>query len=330
MRGLLVRAAQADKVGALQKQPNRGEAIHAKFDTFPRGEPVVADDGWGICKLDATALFCSSSPSSPRAGLRRGSEPPRTGFSLQKPGVLRGPGLPRGRLRHLGRGGTRQHGEPERNASSNPAWSGALVGPRWAPTSMAPRRRQALLSCTSPSRGDAPAPRPPGPAARSRRARRWTVPAYRWNRYPAWARGRSPLVRTHQGQDPAGARRPVRLQTLFVAMATRRWWKDHPSPPLRSAKNCPVRKQSSADGPLFFAYELVHSLLRSRAGKEAWGWRRRLEAVSLEVDGLPLLPSSPGAAGGRFEANGSSPAARRGSPIANVPLPLDPEPHLAG
>jgi phosphorylase kinase alpha/beta subunit len=57
MRGLLfAMMRQADKVEKFKQNQNPLDALHAKYDT-ETGSTVVADDGWGHLQLDATSVF---------------------------------------------------------------------------------------------------------------------------------------------------------------------------------------------------------------------------------------------------------------------------------
>ena len=70
MRGLLIAMMrQADKVERFKRSRNPNDALHAKYDT-KTGDTVVADHEWGHLQLDATGFYMLSLAQMTKSGLR--------------------------------------------------------------------------------------------------------------------------------------------------------------------------------------------------------------------------------------------------------------------
>ena len=70
MRGLLLAMMrQADKVERFKRSRSLGDALHAKYDK-QTGQTVVSDQEWGHLQLDATAIFMLNLAQMIRSGLR--------------------------------------------------------------------------------------------------------------------------------------------------------------------------------------------------------------------------------------------------------------------
>jgi len=193
--------------------------------------------------------ICSSSPSSPKGGLGRGSEHHERDF-LQN-WCITWPGPNRvADFTALGAGDRATHGgagaaTPARSPGQRRPWR-----PSMGSTSRPPRRRQ-LPVCTSPSpppgdRLPAAASRPCCPGVRGE-PRRWTVHAYRVG-YPAWPWKIPMLANATRDKNPAelGAGTAT---TLSSAMATRRWWKTNHRLHYEREELAQFEKQSECEWP---------------------------------------------------------------------------------
>ncbi|MCT0203414.1 glycoside hydrolase family 15 protein [Synechococcus sp. CS-602] len=315
MRGLLVAMLrQADKVERFKNSLDRGDAIHAKFDTC-RGEPVVADDGWGHLQLDATALYLLQLAQLTKSGLVVVQSHHERDF-LQNLVYYVARAY---RVADYGiweRGDKGNHGEPERNASSIGLVKAAL---------------EALdgLDLYGPH-GDGSCclhiPQPP--VMRLRRALQALLPRESASKevdsaclsvigYPAWAVEDPLLVER--------TRDKIRRE-LGGFYGYKRFRRDGHQTVVEDHHRLHYEREELAqfeaiecEWPLFFAYELVTACCESR-WEEAWSWRRRLEAVSLEVDGLPLLPELYLVPQESIEAERLQPGSQARIANANVPL----------
>jgi len=88
------------------------------------------------------------------------------------------------------------------------------------------------------------------------------------------------LVETHQEQDPAGARRPVRVYNAFVRDGPQTVVETTIAFHYEARKNCQF-EAIECDGRWFFAYEWFTACSKAPLGGRAWGWRRAAGAVSL-------------------------------------------------
>jgi len=249
------------------------------------------------------------------------------GFVITWPGPYRV-----GRFTASGSGVTRaKHGAAgSATPSSDGLVKAGLEALRWAQTSMAPRRTAAAV-CNIPSRRlDAPAPRPPGPAAREvGEQRRWTWPCYAVDRLRPPGPWKIPLwlerPGTRSGAELAG---PVRLQTPFVAMGTPDGGgSDHHRLHYEREEWAPVSTAVRVRMAAVLAYVAWSQPAgRQRAGRSlglaaaaggggAWKWTACRPFPELYLVAAEAI-----------EANGSSRAARPRIANANRSPPLDAEP----
>jgi len=315
MRGLLVAMMrQAPKVERFKNSLNRLDAIHAKYDTS-RGDPVVADEGWGHLQLDATALYLLQLAQLTRAGLVVVHNHHERDFVQNLVYYV----ARAYRVADYGiweRGDKGNHGEPERNASSIGLVKAAL---------------EALdgLDLYGPyGDGSSGLHVPQPPLMRLGRALQALLPRESASKevdsaclsvigYPAWAvedpqlleRTRSKIRRDLGGIY--GYKRFRRDGHQTVVEDHRRLHYEREELAQFEAIEC--------EWPLFFAYELVTACCELR-WEEAWSWRRRLTSVCVEVDGVPLLPELYLVPSGSIEAERRQPGSQARLANANVPL----------
>ncbi len=315
MRGLLTAMLrQARKVERFKHSLDRHDAIHAKFDTAS-GDPVVADDGWGHLQLDATALYLLQLAQLTRAGLVVVQSRAEADF-LQNLVYYVARAY---RVADYGiweRGDKGNHGEPERNASSIGLVKAAL---------------EALdgLDLYGPhGDGSCRLQIPQDAIVRLRRALQALLPRESASKevdsaclavigYPAWA------VEDHQLVERTRAK--IR-RDLGGAYGYKRFRRDGHQTLVEDHTRLHYEREELAqfeaiecEWPLFFAYELVTACCEGR-WSEAWGWRRRLEAVSVEVEGVPLLPELYLVPPEAVERERRQPGSQPRQPNANVPL----------
>ncbi len=285
MRGLLTAMLrQAPRVERFKLSLDRLDAIHAKFDTAS-GDPVVPDDGWGHLQLDATALYLLQLAQLTRAGLVVVQSRHERDF-LQNLVYYVARAY---RVADYGiweRGDKGNHGEPERNASSIGLVKAAL---------------EALegLDLYGPhGDGCCRLHIPHDAIVRLRRALQALLPRESSSKevdsaclsvigYPAWALENPQLVER--------TRAKIRNE-LGGAYGYKRFRRDGHQTLVEDHTRLHYEREELAqfegiecEWPLFLAYELVTACCEGRWA-EAWRWRRRLEAVSVTVDGVLLLP----------------------------------------
>ncbi|CAK6686510.1 glycoside hydrolase family 15 protein [Synechococcus sp. BA-124 BA4] len=315
MRGLLTAMLrQAAKVERFKRSLDRLDAIHAKFDTAT-GNPVVPDDGWGHLQLDATALYLLQLAQLTRAGLVVVQSSHERDF-LQNLVYYMARAY---RIADYGiweRGDKGNHGEPERNASSIGLVKAAL---------------EALegLDLYGPHGDGSCCLHIPHPAiVRLRRALQALLPRESASKevdsaclsvigYPAWAVEDPELVER--------TRRKIR-RDLGGAYGYKRFRRDGHQTLVEDHERLHYEPEELAqfegiecEWPLFFAYELVTACCEERWG-EAWHWRRRLEAVSVDVDGVPELPELYLVPAEAIEAERLHPGTQERIANENVPL----------
>nr|WP_225323182.1 glycoside hydrolase family 15 protein [Synechococcus sp. RSCCF101] len=285
MRGLLrSMMGQAERVERFKSSLDRLDAVHAKFDTAS-GRAVVADDAWGHLQLDATSLFLLQLAQFTRSGLVLVQAPAERDF-IQNLIYYVSRAY---RVADYGiweRGDKGNHGLPERNASS--------IG-------MAKAALEALdgLDLYGPhGDGRSRLVIPQGALVRLRRALHHLLPRESASKeadsaclsvigYPAWAVDDRPLLER--------TRQKIRRE-LGGSYGYRRFRRDGHQTLIEDHTRLHYEREELAQfeaiecqWPLFFAFELVTACCESR-WQEAWLWHRRLSQVSVEVDGMALLP----------------------------------------
>ncbi|MEB3262979.1 MAG: glycoside hydrolase family 15 protein [Synechococcus sp.] len=315
MRGLLTAMLrQAEKVERFKGSLDRLDAIHAKFDTAT-GDPVVPDDGWGHLQLDATALFLLQLAQLTRSGLVIVQTSHERDF-IQNLVYYAARAY---RVADYGiweRGDKGNHGQPERNASSIGLVKAALealedldlYGPHGdgsfrltIPHDAIVRLRRALLNLL-----------PRESASKEADSACLSVIGY-----PAWAVEDPDLVER--------TRRRIR-RDLGGAYGYKRFRRDGHQTVVEDVTRLHYEPEELAEfehieceWPLFLAYELVTACCEGR-WEEARRWRERLEAVSVEVDGVPLLPELYRVPEEAIEAERAIPGSQEREPNENVPL----------
>jgi phosphorylase kinase alpha/beta subunit len=315
MRGLLIAMLrQSAKVERFKRSLDRLDAIHAKFDTGT-GHPVVSDDGWGHLQLDATALYLLQLAQLTRAGLVVVQSSHERDF-LQNLVYYVARAY---RIADYGiweRGDKGNHGEPERNASSIGLVKAALESLEG-------------LDLYGPHGDGSCCLHIPHPAiVRLRRALQALLPRESASKevdsaclsvigYPAWAVEDPELVER--------TRRKIR-RDLGGAYGYKRFRRDGHQTLVEDHERLHYQPEELAqfegiecEWPLFFAYELVTACCEERWG-EAWHWRRRLEAVSVDVDGVPELPELYLVPAEAIEAERLHPGTQERIANENVPL----------
>jgi phosphorylase kinase alpha/beta subunit len=315
MRGLLnAMMRQAPKVERFKSSLDRLDAIHAKFDTAS-GAPVVPDDGWGHLQLDATGLFLLQLAQLTRAGLvvvRSGDE--RDFVQNLVYYVARAY-----RVADYGiweRGDKGNHGLPERNASSIGMVKAAL---------------EALegLDLYGPhGDGSCCLAIPHDAIVRLRRALRSLLPRESASKeadsaclsvigYPAWA-----------VEDPRLAERTRQTirRELGGLHGYKRFRRDGHQTVVEDVTRLHYEREELAEfegieceWPLFLAYELITACCEER-WQEARLWRQRLERLSVEVNGQPLLPELYLVPAAAIAAERRHPGSQPRLPNDNVPL----------
>ncbi|MEB3199215.1 MAG: glycoside hydrolase family 15 protein [Synechococcaceae cyanobacterium] len=315
MRGLLnAMLRQSRKVQRFKTSLEPLDAIHAKFDTAS-GDPVVPDDGWGHLQLDATALFLLQLAQLTRAGLvviRSSHE--RDFVQNLVYYVARAY-----RVADYGiweRGDKGNHGLPERNASSIGLVKAALES------------LDGLDLYGPHGDGRCCLVIPHDAIVRLRRALRSLLPRESASKevdsaclavigYPAWAVEDARLVdRTrskirNQLGGPYGYKRFRRDGHQTVVEDVTRL---HYEP-----EELAEFEHIECEWPLFLAYELITACCEERWA-EARVWRQRLDRLSLEVEGIPLLPELYLVPEERLRAERLQPGSQPRQPNANVPL----------
>jgi phosphorylase kinase alpha/beta subunit len=315
MRGLLAAMMrQAPKVERFKRSLSPLDAIHAKFDTGS-GATVVPDDGWGHLQLDATAVFLLQLAQLTRSGLVVVQTAHERDFVQNLVYYV----ARAYRVADYGiweRGDKSNHGLPERNASSIGMVKAALealdgvdlLGPHGdgsycltIPQDAVVRLRRALRSLL---------PRESG----SKEADSACLSVIG---YPAWA--------VEDGDLVARTRSKIR-QDLGGAYGYKRFRRDGHQTVIEDVSRLHYEPEELAEfehieceWPLFLAYELLTACCEER-WEEARRWRQRLTELSVDVDGVPLLPelylvSREGIAGER-----RNPGSQPRRPNENIPL----------
>ncbi|MFQ6539365.1 MULTISPECIES: glycoside hydrolase family 15 protein [Aphanothece] len=315
MRGLMnAMLRQAPKVERFKHSLQRGDALHAKFDTAT-GSPVVPDDGWGHLQLDATALFLLQLAQLTRSGLVVVQSQHECDFVQNLVYYV----ARAYRVADYGiweRGDKGNHGLPERNASSIGMVKAAL---------------EALegLDLYGPhGDGSCCLVIPHDAIVRLRRALQGLLPRESGSKevdaaclavigYPAWAvEDRELAERT---------RNKIRAE-LGGAYGYKRFRRDGHQTVVEDHTRLHYEREELAqfehiecEWPLFWAYELVTACCEER-WNEARQWRGRLASVSLVVEGIPLLPELYLVPQEAVERERRQPGSQPRQPNPNVPL----------
>ena len=315
MRGLLrAMLRQSEKVEKFKLSLQPLDAIHAKFDTSS-GETVVADDGWGHLQLDATALFLLQLAQLTRSGLVIVQTSHERDFIQNLVYCV----ARAYRVADYGiweRGDKGNQGLPERNASSIGMVKAALealegldlYGPHGdgsccvsIPHDAVVRLRRALDSLL-----------PRESASKEADSACLSVIGY-----PAWAVEDPKLLER--------TRDKIRRE-LGGAYGYKRFRRDGHQTVIEDVTRLHYEREELAqfehiesEWPLFFAYELITACCEER-WEEARRWRQRLRDVSVELDGIQLLPELYLVPAEAIEAERRHPGTQRRVPNENIPL----------
>jgi phosphorylase kinase alpha/beta subunit len=315
MRGLLASMMrQAPKVERFKRSLRPLDAIHAKFDTGS-GATVVPDDGWGHLQLDATAVFLLQLAQLTRSGVVVVQTSHERDFVQNLVYYV----ARAYRVADYGiweRGDKSNHGLPERNASSIGMVKAALealdgidlLGPHGdgsycltIPQDAVVRLRRALRSLL-----------PRESASKEADSACLSVIGY-----PAWA--------VEDGDLVARTRSKIR-QELGGAYGYKRFRRDGHQTVTEDVSRLHYEPEELAEfehieceWPLFLAYELLTACCEER-WEEARRWRQRLAELSVNVDGVPLLPELYLVSRESIAAERRNPGSQPRKPNENVPL----------
>ena len=315
MRGLLrSMLRQSPKVEKFKLSLQPLDAIHAKFDTAT-GETVVADDGWGHLQLDATALFLLQLAQLTRSGLVIVQTSHERDFIQNLVYCV----ARAYRVADYGiweRGDKGNEGLPERNASSIGMVKAALealegldlYGPHGdgsccvsIPHDAVVRLRRALDSLL-----------PRESASKEADSACLSVIGY-----PAWAVEDPKLLER--------TRDKIR-HDLGGAYGYKRFRRDGHQTVVEDVTRLHYEREELAqfehiesEWPLFFAYELITACCEER-WEEARRWRQRLSDVSVEREGIQLLPELYLVPAEAIEAERLHPGSQPRVPNENIPL----------
>jgi len=146
-------------------------------------------------------------------------------------------------------------------------------------TSIGPHGDGAFAVCNIPqAAGDAPAPRPPGPCAAESAEQEVDSACLSVIGYPAWGVEDPCVERTMWTKIGGSSGGRYGYQTAFVAMATRRWWKDTIAS-TTSAKNWPSSEaiewaNGRCSSPMSWSTAAAKRAGRELLGLGGGGWRR--------------------------------------------------------
>ena len=315
MRGLLgAMMRQAPKVERFKRSLLPLDALHAKFDTGS-GATVVPDDGWGHLQLDATALFLLQLAQLSRSGLVVVQTSHERDFVQNLVYYV----AQAYRVADYGiweRGDKSNHGLPERNASSIGMVKAALealegidlLGPHGDGTYCLTIPQDAIVRLRRALRSLLPRESP------SKEADSACLSVIG---YPAWAVDDQELV------DRTRAK--IR-QDLGGAYGYKRFRRDGHQTVIEDVSRLHYEPEELAEfvhieceWPLFLAYELLTACCEER-WEEARSWRRRLAELSVEVEGMPLLPELYLVGEASIAAERRNPGSQPRQPNDNVPL----------
>ncbi len=315
MRGLLTAMMrQAPKVERFKRTLRPLDAIHAKFDTGS-GTTVVPDDGWGHLQLDATAVFLLQLAQLTRSGVVVVQTAHERDFVQNLVYYV----ARAYRVADYGiweRGDKSNHGLPERNASSIGMVKAALealdgvdlFGPHGDGSYCLTIPQDAIV--------------------RLRRAMRSLLPRESGSKeadsaclsvigYPAWAVEDADLV--------ARTRSKIR-QDLGGAYGYKRFRRDGHQTVIEDVSRLHYEPEELAEfehieceWPLFLAYELLTACCEER-WEEARRWRQRLTELSVDMEGVPLLPELYLVSREAIAGERRNPGSQRRQPNENIPL----------
>jgi phosphorylase kinase alpha/beta subunit len=315
MRGLMqAMLRQAPKVERFKTSLDPLDAIHAKFDTAS-GLPVVPDDGWGHLQLDATGLFLLQLAQLTRSGLVVVQTTHERDFVQNLVYYV----ARAYRVADYGiweRGDKGNHGQPERNASSIGLVKAALealegldlLGPHGDGSYCLVIPHDAIVRLRRALKGLLP---------RESASKEVDAACLSVIGYPAWA-----------VDDPRLAertRQKIRAE-LGGAHGYKRFRRDGHQTVVEDVSRLHYEREELAEfenieseWPLFLAYELITACCEER-WTEARLWRRRLEQLSVPVNGEPLLPELYLVPAEAIEAERLQPGSQARQPNENVPL----------
>ena len=315
MRGLLAAMMrQAPKVERFKRSLRPLDALHAKFDTGS-GATVVPDDGWGHLQLDATAVFLLQLAQITRSGLVVVQTSHERDFVQNLVYYV----ARAYRVADYGiweRGDKSNHGLPERNASSIGMVKAALEA------------LEGIDLLGPEGDGSYRLTIPQDAIVRLRRALRSLLPRESSSKeadsaclsvigYPAWAVDDEDLV--------VRTRAKIR-QDLGGAYGYKRFRRDGHQTVIEDVSRLHYEPEELAEfehieceWPLFLAYELLTACCEER-WEEARRWRRRLAELSVEVEGVPLLPELYLVGEAAIAAERRNPGSQPRQPNDNVPL----------
>lgn len=315
MRGLLfAMMSQSPKVELFKETQSPLDALHAKYDT-KTGHPVVKDDEWGHLQLDATSLYLLMLTQMIESGLS-------IIFSVDEVNFIQNLVYYIGRTYRTPdygiweRGNKLNHGNPELNASSLGMAKAAMEalngfnlfgvdGPQIAVIEVLPdeiaRSRSALESIL-----------PRESSSKEVDAALLSIisfPAFAIDNAELRHRTRTKIIEKLEGTY--GCKRFLRDGHQTVIEDSSR---SHYEPfELKQFEHL------ECEWPLFFAYLLLDAVFRG--DREAiQGYRRKLQNVSIQRDGVSLLPEVYYVPEETLEAERQTPQSQTRLPNDNVPL----------
>ena len=314
MRGLLyAMKKQAHKVERFKYTQSPMDALHAKYDTGS-GEVVVDDDKWGHLQLDATSIFLLMMAQMTRAGLSLIESTEEVHF-VQNLIWYIGRGYRTPDYGIWERGNKINNGRVEINASSVGMVKAALQAMRGL-NLLADGRQSGVIHVV------------PDEIARCRTTLENLLPRESLSKevdaaclsvigYPAFAVEKKSLVRKTRERilnklaGPYGCKRFLRdgHQTVLEDH-NRLHYEDHE---LRNFENI------ESEWPLFYAFLYLNALF-SGDEEQTENYRRKLDSLRVEKDGLQLLPELYYVAAEHIDAEKADPGSQPRLPNSNVPL----------
>ncbi|MDB5819233.1 MAG: glycosyl hydrolase family 15 [Rhizobacter sp.] len=323
MRGLLVSMMkQAGKVERFKRTLDPRVALHAKYSSHT-GDPVVADDGWGHLQIDATSIFLLMLAQMTAAGLRLVFTPDEVDFVQNLVHYV-------ARAYHTPdygiweRGDKANSGFPEVNSSSVGMAKAALESMRGLDLFGGAVSEGASDGAASESVIHVLA----DDIARMRNILEATLPRESRSKevdaallsvvgYPAFAVDDGELAErvTNEVID--------KLQGWY---GCKRFLRDGHQTELEDHRRMYYESGELAvfDGiesewPLFFTYLMLDGLMLDRP-RRAHDYRDRLAALTVEKDGMALLPELYYVPHALVAAEKAMPGSQKRLPNANVPL----------
>ena len=315
MRGLLLAMMrQADKVERFKRSRRPYDALHAKYD-LESGDPVVADHEWGHLQLDATALFVLMLAQMIRSGLR-------IIYSIDEVNFIQNLTYYLGRAYRTPdfgiweRGHKHNDGRAEINASSLGMVKAALEAVRGINLFGDDRYQESVIHVVSDE------------IAQTRVALENLLPRESNSKeidaallsiigYPAFAVEDKRLVRKTEKRI---------LKKLGGNYGCKRFLLDGHQTVLEDTNRLhyeltELRKfeHIESEWPLFFTYLHIAALFRGDF-VEAARYRRKLEALCVECNGIACLPELYYVAQADVEAEKQNPGSQKRVANNNVPL----------